>query len=268
MKNLKKEKFEKKSNTYSLSNVFISILIIIPLIFLIIFNFNKVGASKSSKDKNAINNIVDSAKIKLEAAVNIAKINPNEANYINLSLQYYINANYNECVNAAKKALEYNSHSYAAYNNLCSAYNQLGLWEEAIIAGKKALIEVPGDQLAQNNLNASYQGKENLDKTILSNEALVKASPNENNLLSLGLAYYQARKYQLSINTYKKVIKLNKNNITAHNNICSAYNQLGNYKEAIIYCENAIKIDSTFSLSKNNLNEARSKLEQKQLLNK
>jgi len=259
MKNLKDKE---KTSRSKWVNVIISVLILFPLCYLVyIVNIGKAGASDISKNTNERNNTpTDSALVKLQAAIDLAKSFPNETNYINLSLEYYNNGKHQECVEASKKALEYNANSYPAYNNLCSAYNQLGLWDDAITAGEKALEVKPGDQLAQNNLQASRDGKVKQDKSILDAETLVKTSPNEINYLSLGNIYYSARKYELAIKSYKKTLTYNNKSVAAYNNICSAYNTIGNYKDAIINCEKALKIDSSYILAKNNLKIAKDNL--------
>jgi tetratricopeptide (TPR) repeat protein len=78
--------------------------------------------------------------------------NPTADNYINLSLEYYKNGMYKECVMVCEKALELQPHLAAAYNNICSAYNSMGEWKKASIACSKALEIDSTFQLAKNNL--------------------------------------------------------------------------------------------------------------------
>jgi len=243
-------------------NVIISIPFILSLCYFIYYaTIEKANASIKINEKTTLTKTPpDSALIKLQAAIDLAKASPNETNYINLSRDYFYNGNYKECLDASKKALDYNANSYLAYNNMCCSYNQLGRWDEAIVAGKKAIELKPGDQLATNNLKVSTDGKDKQDKSIADGEALVKTNPNETNYLSLGYIYYIARKFELSINAYQKVLTYNKKNSTAYNNICSAYNELGKWKEASENCEKALKIDSAFVLAKNNLIIAKSNL--------
>jgi tetratricopeptide (TPR) repeat protein len=259
MKNQKKRSALKN---HSLVYVIISFIILLPLLNFVSFSFAKNPDKNDVKLNSSTNQLMppDSMKIKLQAAIELAIKSPTEDSYINLSYYYYMNALYNECVTASQKALEYNAKSCSAYNNECCAYNQLGAWSKAISAGKKALEITAGDPLATNNLAVSMNGKAKQEKDITAAETLVKANPSETNYLSLGYLYYMAGSYDLSINIYKKVIEINKKSVTAYNNICSAYNELGKYKEAMVYCETALKIDSTFLLSKNNLKFAEDKL--------
>ena len=244
----------------------IHVIISIPLIFSLYYfiyysNIKKAYASVKQNNKIAFTiTPPDSAQIKLQAAIDLAKTSPTENNYINLSLAYYNNENYQECISASKKALTFNANSYYAYNNMCCAYNKLGWWDEAVAAGKKAIEIRSGDILATNNLKVATTGKAKQDKLLSETVGLLSIHPNESNYIRIGNTYYGARKYEKAISAYQKAIKFNRNSITAYNNICSAYNELGKWKEASMYCEQALKIDSTFVLSKNNLKIAKSNL--------
>jgi len=257
-----KAKPAKKADNVKLVSYILAVFIVVPLLYLMYYLAvvkPKMTATKS--DTIAVKKaVVDSVQIKIQAAIDLAKFSPNEGNYISLSLVYYNCGKYLECAQAAQTALTYNPKSYSAYNNICSAYNMLAYWDEAIAAGKKALEIQPGDPLATNNLKVSTDGKAKQLRDIADAEALVKKTPNEANYLSLGNLYYAARKFELAITSYKSAIKYNPKNIVTYNNLCSASNELGKYKEAKEYCETALKIDSTFLLAKNNLKVAEDKL--------
>ena len=46
-----------------------------------------------------------------------------------------------------------------AWNNVCAAYNRLGLWDEAIAAGERAVQLNPNNPLARNNLAEARKQK-------------------------------------------------------------------------------------------------------------
>ena len=71
---------------------------------------------------------------------------------IALSLEFYGEQMYAECVEACEKSLVKKPGNPVAYNNICSAYNAMQQWEKAVEAGEKALALKPGWQLAENNL--------------------------------------------------------------------------------------------------------------------
>jgi tetratricopeptide (TPR) repeat protein len=109
----------------------------------------------------AKNNIADalSRKAKVDEMLLLAKKDPSEANYINLSLVYYNLGSFQKCADAAELALKANPNSDAAHNNICSAYNMLKLWDKAIAAGEAGLKINPENQLLKNNLDVSKKGK-------------------------------------------------------------------------------------------------------------
>ena len=57
-----------------------------------------------------------------------------------------------DCVRTCQRALAFRPDYAVAYNNICSAYNQLGRWDEAIDACLQALRHDPGLKLARGNL--------------------------------------------------------------------------------------------------------------------
>jgi len=77
--------------------------------------------------------------------------------YINLSLGYFNQGEWQKCIDACYGALALKPDYDLAYNNICAAYNKLGLWNKAIAAGEKGLILNPNNQLLKNNLQESYK---------------------------------------------------------------------------------------------------------------
>jgi tetratricopeptide (TPR) repeat protein len=93
-----------------------------------------------------------SGKSKMDVAEDIAAASNKPVDYLNLSLQYYLIGDYQECIDAANKALSLKPNYAEAYNNIGSAYNMLGKFEEGRAALLKALEIDPNNQLSKNNL--------------------------------------------------------------------------------------------------------------------
>ena len=80
------------------------------------------------------------------------KNNPTPENYLNLSLQYYNNGDFQKCIDACNQALKLRPDFSEAYNNICSAYNAMKMWDKASEACEKALQCNPDNEYAKNNL--------------------------------------------------------------------------------------------------------------------
>jgi len=77
---------------------------------------------------------------------------PTAESYLDLSLSYYNNKQYQSCIDACQQALKLKPNYTAAYNNMCSAYSQLGQYGAAETACLEALNIDSSFQLAKNNL--------------------------------------------------------------------------------------------------------------------
>lgn len=77
--------------------------------------------------------------------------------WLQLSLEYYQQGQYEKCIEAAKKALELRPDYAEAWNNICSGYNSLQRYEEGAAACREALRIQPNYQLAKNNLKWAEQ---------------------------------------------------------------------------------------------------------------
>lgn len=81
------------------------------------------------------------------------KVELNAEKWLNISLDFYNQAKYQECINACMEALKIKPNFAEAYNNICSAHNAMGHWHLAIEACEKAVRIRPDFQLAINNMN-------------------------------------------------------------------------------------------------------------------
>ena len=93
----------------------------------------------------------------IEAAEQRVKETPTAENFLNLSLHYYNAGDYEKCISACELALKIKPDYALAYNNICSAHNQLGNYQKAIDACLKALQFAPAYELAKNNLLHAQQ---------------------------------------------------------------------------------------------------------------
>jgi protein O-mannosyl-transferase len=104
--------------------------------------------------KNNLNKAISlqSGESEISLQEKIVNANPSSEGFLNLSLLYYKNELYQECIDACYKALVLKPDYAEAYNNICSAYNKLGEYDKAVDACNKALEIRPDFERAKNNL--------------------------------------------------------------------------------------------------------------------
>lgn len=174
--------------------------------------------------------------------------NPTAAKYLDLSLKYFQLGEFKKCIKAAKKALVINPNYSEAYNNIGIAYYELLAYDKAIEAYKNALIINSQNQLAKNNLANAIKDKEVFN-------ALNSAKDKADFYLNLSLQQYNKGFYKRCI-FFANESNQNLPNANAYNNICTAYNQIGEYTKAIEACSKALKIEPNHKLAKGNLSYA------------
>ncbi|MEZ4968596.1 MAG: tetratricopeptide repeat protein [Flavobacteriaceae bacterium] len=177
---------------------------------------------------------------------------PGPEKYLNLSLQYFNEGKYEDCIRVAEKALELNPEYAEAYNNIGIGHFYLLNYDQAIEAYHKALQLNPSYPLAKNNLENALGKKKDMA------EAIFNLSDREASdyYINLSLEFYKKEKYRTSIAAARKSIAIIPNAI-AYNNICSSYNQLKEYQKAIAACNEALKLDPSSKLANGNLNYAK-----------
>jgi len=88
--------------------------------------------------------------------------------------------------------------------------------------------------------------RESLDST-----AAIANTPEV--FVNLSLSYYNLGEYQKTIKMCKKAIELKPDFALAYNNMCSAFNMLKMWDDAITAGEKAVELDPNNQLAKNNL---------------
>jgi tetratricopeptide (TPR) repeat protein len=114
----------------------------------------------------AKNNLADAVtKLdKIEHLEDEVKKEPTAENYLDLSLKYYQQAEYQKSVEACEKAIALKPNYAAAYSNMGAAYNMMKQWDKGIDACNKALKIDPEHRLAKGNLNWALDEKKKLGK--------------------------------------------------------------------------------------------------------
>ena len=93
-----------------------------------------------------------------------AAVNPLADNYINLSLYYFNEGRFVDCIDACNHALILRPGYDLAYNNICAANNKLGHYDEAIAAARIGLQVNPQNIILRNNLAEAIAKKSGSSK--------------------------------------------------------------------------------------------------------
>ncbi|MDF2431971.1 MAG: hypothetical protein JWP44_1602, partial [Mucilaginibacter sp.] len=170
---------------------------------------------------------------------------PSAEKYTELSLLNYQAGRYQQCVDAAQQAVILNPRLAEPYNNMGIAYTKLKQYDKAAVALKKALMLKPGFTLAKNNL---LLDEEEADKA-----GIKIASVTAADYIELSLSYFNRGIFKQCIEACNHALALNPSYDIAYNNICAAYNKLGDWDEAIAAGKKGLKINPNNQVLKNNL---------------
>jgi tetratricopeptide (TPR) repeat protein len=77
---------------------------------------------------------------------------PNANGWLDLSLRYYNEGNYQASLDAARQVLRLDPMSAEGFNNVAAALSAMGQWADAVAAAEQALAIKPDFALARNNL--------------------------------------------------------------------------------------------------------------------
>jgi tetratricopeptide (TPR) repeat protein len=165
------------------------------------------------------------------------------ANYwINLSLEQYLQKQYQASIDASRHALAIDPKLATAYNNIGADYAGLMQWKEAIQNEREALRLDPSLQIAQNNL-----------KLYIQQAAGVPAVQSAADYLNESLTLNQMGRYDESILAARHALALDPSMAEAWNNIAANDEALRRWDDAIAAAEKAIALKPSFQLAKNNL---------------
>ncbi|MFI5162588.1 MAG: tetratricopeptide repeat protein [Sphingobacteriales bacterium] len=174
------------------------------------------------------------------------RLAPTAEKYLQLSLQYYQDGKYNKCIDAALAAIVLKPDYVEAYNNVGSGYIALKQFDKAIEPLKKALSIKPDYQLAKNNLSMAENHQSISGPNTTTAEQYIDQS----------LVYYRFSLYKLCIAACESALEIKPNYDLAYNNLCSAYNRLKDWDDAIKTGQKGLQINPNNQLLKNNLAEA------------
>ena len=199
--------------------------------------------------KNYLNHAVNQKNALDLNAENVAK-NATPENLLELSLQYYNEGKFQDCVDQATKATLLKPDFADAYNNIGAGYIGLNEFDKAIPPLEKAISIKSDYTLAINNLNfaKSKMGSKNVVNTV------VKLSAED--YIQQSLNYYNQKEYLKCIERCYKALEIKPNFDIAYNNICASYNQLKQWDKSIAAGKKGLSLNPNNQLLRNNLQVA------------
>jgi tetratricopeptide (TPR) repeat protein len=158
--------------------------------------------------------------------------------WINLSLEQYRQAQYQQSIQSAREALRLDPNPAEAYINIGAGSGAMGQWNEAIRNERRALRLKPDLQLAKNNLDwYLHQGSSRHTKTAPATAA---------DFINESLQLNEAGRYSESIAAARQALRLDPNSAEAWNNIAANCEAMHRWDDAISAARKAISLKPDF----------------------
>src|SRR6218665_1727464 len=224
-----------------------AILLLFPLLYL----FYKASSAPPLSDAPVA--AAAAAPNDLTALENAVNTDPSFDNLINLSMAYINQQMPGKSIDHLKKALTINPQSAIAYNNLGVAYTMLQQYQDGVDACTQALQIDTSFQLAKNNLKWAQGEKNKVLAAIAEQEQVAADKRNVEFYTAYGLNYFRIGEYGKSIEIWNKIFELDEKNVTALNNIGTAFMMKKQVDDAITLFKKALELSPENQLAKNNL---------------
>lgn len=181
----------------------------------------------------------------LQGHAGTSEANLAAANLINASLASYRTGHFQNSIAQARQALQLDSGSAVAWNNIGTGLEALHQWNEAVVAEQKALAIDPTLGIAQNNLHWFQAQKDGSFAT--------KPAQSAVDYVNLSFALNQQGRYEQSLEAAQSATRLDPHSADAWNNIAAADEALHRWDEAIQAAQQAIALRPDFQMARNNL---------------
>lgn len=172
---------------------------------------------------------------------------PSRDGYINASLASYRAGRYEQALEQARRALEIDPRSAAAWNNVGASYGAMRQWDKAMDAEQQALKYDSGLVVAQNNLR-SYQAQRQTEGGPADSPPKTAAA-----WIDVSLGLYQSGRYQESLEAAHKALALDPRSPEAWNNVAASEQAMQHWDSAIAAAQKALDLRPDFQLARNNL---------------
>lgn len=153
---------------------------------------------------------------------------------------------FEECLTAAREAIQANPQLAEAHNNAGWCAANLGRWDEGIGNVREALRLKPDLLVAKNNLEWM------LSQKAAANAPLPAATPADSALL-VSQRSAQEHRYPECVDAARQALALEPDMAEAYNNLGFCYASMGKWDDGITSVREALRIRPDFPLAQNNL---------------
>ncbi len=179
--------------------------------------------------------------------------------YVNLGVVYSAMNNMPEAETNFKYALQLNDKSPDNFQFYALALKNHNRAKEALALIDRGLALSPQHitlNALKNEINSNPALIASAEERLALIEKNTKATPTSDNYINLSLEYYNVGRFLDCVKACEEALKIKPNNDIAYNNICSAYNMLKDYDNAILAGQKAVELNPKNQLAKNNLKAA------------
>jgi Tfp pilus assembly protein PilF len=172
----------------------------------------------------------------------------NAEKYFKDGVSLYEAGQYQQAIEAYKKAVQLDPESADANYNLGMSYSSLGQYKEAIEAYKRAIRIKPDYEAAYYNLGHAYSNLKQYDNSVKAFRDAIRRKPDYvEAYYGLGNAYLDSGKDEKAVHTFEEAIRLKPDNPYAYFNLGLLYFPAGPHAEAIDAFTQAIVRDPRYA---------------------
>jgi tetratricopeptide (TPR) repeat protein len=187
----------------------------------------------------------------LERMTAWAERNPTHGYWHALGIAAFELERYETARESLERALQLDPANPLTWDEIASTYGRLDRWADQIDASREALRIDPTLEAARDNfrwalLRRNEPAPEPQGTGLTFDESI-----------ELGLRRYDEGEFEAAAAAFRGALRSDPVSPLAYNNLCSAYNALGRWPEAIDACETALALQPDFPRARNNLAQAR-----------
>jgi serine/threonine-protein kinase len=193
----------------------------------------------------------------LDAGLKARRLDANQpAVRVSVATIYQGMGQYNEAIDELRKALELQPANDDVHRTLALVFNAQGKADEAIRELNEAIKIRPEHWINHYELGLVYYRIRHLAEAAAAFQRALELRPNDSRVVgNLGLVYYQAWDNDRALEYFNRANTLAPSS-RGFTNVCSIYQRLGRFDDAVQACREAIRLNAQYDLAHYNLGDA------------